>query len=86
MIAPERLSSALYALQGVLIRARLLAHDPTKAKDVAKLLDYAEHLPRLMASGPDETKQFRDVLAEVAKLYQCAFILERFDNPVPSAW
>lgn len=72
--------------KGVLIRARSLAHEPDKCRQVAELLDCAENLPRMMAGELDETSRFRAALAEVAARYQCAFILQRFDDPVPSAW
>lgn len=86
MITPYKLPNALYALQGVLIRARLLANEPTKAKELAALLDYAEHLPRLIANQTDETSNFRAILEEVGNRYQCAFVLQRFDEPAPSKW
>jgi hypothetical protein len=86
MIASDKLPNALYALQGVLIYARSLANHPSNAKEAAALLDYAEHLPRLIASEVDETNKFRDVIAEIASRYKCAFVLQRFDEAVPSAW
>lgn len=86
MITPDKLPNALYALQGVLIRARAMAHEPDKAKELAALLDYAEYLPSLMAKQTDETSNFRATLEEVGKRYQCAFVLQRFDEPAPSDW
>lgn len=86
MITPEKCSNAFYALQGILIRARSLALDPEQAITVAELLDYAENLPRLMASQSEETSNFRAILAEVAERYQCAFILQRFDDLIPAVW
>ena len=86
MIAPNKLNNALYALQGVLIRARSFAAEANKAKDLAALLDYAENLPRLIARKEDETENFRIILQEVAQRYQCAFVLQRFDEPISSEW
>jgi hypothetical protein len=86
MIAPEKLHNAYYALQAVLVQARFLAYKPENAKQVAGLLDYAEYLPWLMACKSDETARFRANLEEVATRYKCAYILQRFDEPVPSAW
>lgn len=86
MITPDKLPNALYALQSVLIRARVMANEPDKAKELAALLDYAEHLPRLIARQTDETKSFRATLEEVARRYQCAFVLQRFDEAAPPDW
>jgi hypothetical protein len=87
MIVPDKLHNALYALQGVLIRTRSLAMAETTArKDLASILDYAEHLPRLIASQTDQTTSFREILVDVADRYQCPFVLQRFDEQVPSNW
>jgi hypothetical protein len=50
------------------------------------LLDYAEMLPRIIASEDDETDKFRSYLFEIAEQYKCTFVLERFDDPVPLKW
>lgn len=87
MITPDKLSNALYALQGLLIRARAMANnEPDKAKELAGLLDYVEYLPSLIARQTDETNTFRATLEEVGKRYQCAFVLQRFDEPAPPNW
>ena len=86
MITPDKLPNALYALQGVLIRARAMANEPDKAKELAALLDYAEYLPSLIGRQTDETNIFRETLEEVGKRYQCAFVLQRFDEPAPPNW
>jgi hypothetical protein len=86
MVHHAKLTNALYALQGVLIRARAMANEPGKEKEVAKILDYAEHLPRLIANQTDETRNFREILEVVATRFQCAFILQRFDDPAPPKW
>lgn len=86
MITPDKLPNALYSLQGVLIRARAMANEPDKAKELAVLLDYAEYLPSLIARQSDETNNFRATLEEVGKRYQCAFVLQRFDEPAPPNW
>jgi hypothetical protein len=86
MISSHKLPNALYALQGILICARSLANEPARTNELAELLDYAEHLPRLIAKPGDETDSFRIVLEEVADRYQCPFVLQRFDEPAPSNW
>ena len=86
MISPEKLPNALYALQGVLIRARSMAHRSEPIEELAELLDYAEYMPGLVACAADETVQFRAILETVAAKYRCASVLQRFDEPVPSNW
>lgn len=86
MIAPDKLQNALYSLQGVLVRARSIANEPGKVKELVALLDYAEYLPSLIAKQTDETNNFREVLDEIGKRHQCAFVLQRFDEPVPTSW
>ncbi len=86
MIESGKLPNALYALQGILIRARSLADDPKNANELTALLDYAEHLPRLIASQGDETIKFREMLAEVAGRFKCGFVVQRFDESAPLNW
>ena len=86
MIAPDKFPNALYALQGVLIRARAMANEPDKTKELAARLDYAEYLPSLIAKQTDETNNIRAILEEVGERYQCAFVLQRFDEPAPPNW
>ena len=86
MIRPNKLSNALYALQGVLIRARTMAYEDAPRKQLADLLDTAELLPSLIASEVDETESFRGWMAEVSSRHRCAFVLERFDEPPPANW
>ena len=85
MITPNRIHNALFAMQGILIQARLLANEPQLNKEVGAILDYAEDLPRMLASPIDETDRFRVIITEISARFRCAFILERFDNPVPLA-
>jgi len=76
MIKPDKLSNALYALQGVLIRGRTMAYNGAPARDLADLLDAAETLPRFIASPTDETEKFRLCLASIAERHKCAFVLQ----------
>lgn len=84
MIKSEKLPNALYALQGVLIQARFMALRSTEG--VAGVLDYAELLPLFIASDDDQTDKFRTYLVEIAEQYKCAYVLERFDEPMPPKW
>jgi hypothetical protein len=86
MIKPEKMPNAVYALQSVLIKAREMAYQSASARDLGGILDYAEMLPRFIASEEDETDKFREYLAEIADGYKCAFVLQRFDEPAPPKW
>jgi len=86
MIPPNQLPSALYALQGVLIKARQMAYCGAPSMEIADILDSAENLPRLIASETDETDRFRRCLVAIAEKHKCAFILQRFDEPGPLSW
>ena len=86
MIKPEKVPNALYALQGVLIHARMMAYEGAPHKKLAGILDAAEILPRLIASDEDETERFRRYVEGISIDYKWANILVRFDEPVPPAW
>jgi len=86
MITPNKAANAIYAFQGILLRARFLDATDEKAGWVSSLLDYAENLTRLFVSPTDETARYRSILTEIAGRYDCAFVLNRFDEPVPAVW
>ena len=86
MIRPEKLPNALYALHGVLIRARKMAYDGAPGSELADLLDAAEILPRFIASETDETDKFRQYLGHIAGKHKCLFVLQYFDEPAPPEW
>ncbi len=86
MIRVEKLPNALYALQGVLIRARSMAYEGAPGREIADLLDTAEMLPRFIASETDETENFRQYLAEIAEKHKCGFVLQHFDESAPLNW
>lgn len=85
MIRPDELQNALYAFQGALVKARTLAYDAQNAS-LARLLDHSEYLPRLMAEPEDCTESFRSTLSEVAQGFSSQFVLDRFDEPLPTKW
>lgn len=88
MIRSDKLGNALYALHGVLIRARYMAYAPEHQQATADVLDYAEELPRLIATESDMTERYRQSLESLVKEYPAfAFVLERFDqSPPPRDW
>ena len=87
MIRADKIRNANYALHGVLIKARFMAHqEDVSLKQIAALLDSAEYLPQLIDSRVDETETFRKTLAEIAERFQCRYVLQRFDDPMPERW
>ena len=86
MFTPDKLNNALYALHGILIRARALANEHHSGPDLVALLDYAEYLPRLIAESTDETSRYRAILEEVGERFHSAYVVERFDKPPPRLW
>jgi hypothetical protein len=86
MIADKKLRNALYALNGVLVKARQMAYNKAPSAAIAEILDSAELLPGLIASDKDETDEFRQYIVHIAKRHKCEFILQRFDDPAPSTW
>jgi hypothetical protein len=76
---PDKHRQPLLALQGVLVRAREMAHDA--APDLAQLLDDAEYPPTFIADPADQTAVFRGNLAQIAARFRCAYVLEAFDRP-----
>ena len=87
MIRADKVRNANYALHGVLIKARFMANqEDASPKQIATLLDAAEYLPQLIDSRMDETETFRKALAEIAERYQCRYVLQRFDDPMPERW
>ena len=87
MIRPEKITSALYALHLILVRARFLALRRESPEDVATLLDYAEALPRMFMSEEDMTETYREYIQGVAEQFPyCRYILDKFDAEPPEKW
>lgn len=88
MIRPEKIDNALYAVQLILVRARFMAQQEEPPKDLAKLLDYAEMLPRLTAVKEDMTEKYREYLQGIVESFPvCRYILEKFDElSAPPKW
>lgn len=58
MIAQDTLMNALYALNAVLVQARLMALERAPHDKIAKVLDVAELLPMLIAEKDEATAPF----------------------------
>jgi hypothetical protein len=86
VIKPDKVNNALYALQGVLVQARFMAHQGESHHKLAEILDAAEYLPFLIVNKTDETDHFRGCIADIATKFKCAYVLNKFDEPTPPGW
>ena len=88
MISPEKLSNALYSLHLILVKVRFMAYNNEPFADIVIILDYAEMLPRLIASKENMTEEFRHYISALTDRYPSfSHILEKFDQPdVPDSW
>ena len=84
MIKPEKVKSALSALQAILVRARFMAQTKEPHEDIAMLMDYAEYLPQLFLSEEDMTEMYRKCLQGAAERFPFSRpALELFDGEPP---
>ncbi|WP_224243751.1 hypothetical protein [Hyalangium gracile] len=80
MIAADKHTHALSALHRVLVLARSQASEG-RSSDVAAVLDTTEYLVVLMMKPEDQTRAFREHLADLAHRHQeFASALECFDG------
>ncbi len=86
MIDADELGVALYALQGVLVKARNMAYKKEDYSKIAELLDYAEELPWLLASDDNRTKEFKEAIAQIAKKFNCYYVLQSLESEAPPGW
>ena len=81
MIAPTKLTDALYALNAVLVQARMMAFEKAPHQTLGKVLDVAELLPMLMTRKDDMTAEFRSHLEDLVRVDAgFAQALQRFDG------
>jgi hypothetical protein len=81
MIRVSKQQAALYALNSVLVRARMMAFQQEPHDKISKVLDVAELLPMLIARRDDTTAEFRlhlEGLLSIDPAFGAA--LERFDE------
>jgi hypothetical protein len=87
MIDPEKSDQAFQALHRVLIETRLMALDDEPTAKIAEILDWAELLPRHMASPDDKSAEFQETLeAIVEKDARFSHALRAFARPQPVRW
>lgn len=80
MVAPEKINSALKAIQHLVILARKMAYDKEDHARIAALLDGTEYLPGLMLEEEDRTEAFREYLAGIADQFGWPGIIELYDS------
>lgn len=80
MMIEGKASAALRALQGLLIRARTMAHEGARHDQLADILDGAEYLTALLYDEKDQTIAFRSYLEQVCRAHACQYALQRFDE------
>lgn len=87
MVSQERFGSALFSLNTVLVLTRAMAYDGKTGAALARVLDVAEVLPRLLAESVDRTSEFRKHLVQLSTIDK-AFDLAvaRFDQDPPARW
>lgn len=80
MIAQEKSNDALYALNSVLVQARMMAFQQVPHQTLAEVLDVAALLPTLIARKDNTTAEFRSHLEGLARAdSRFAPALQRFD-------
>jgi hypothetical protein len=80
LIAKDKETAALKALQAVLVRGRAMAFHKEDHSKLENLLDRAEYLVALIYRSEDMTATFRANLVELAELHQCGIALTTFDT------
>lgn len=86
MLSTDKTNAALYALQGILVRARQMARERADHAKLEDLLDAAHELPHLIASKNEETERFRRWIAEIGERHKCRFVVQYFDEGPPKEW
>ena len=88
MIREEKYKQALWALHQIFVQGRFMAFRKESYDDIANLLDYAEIMPKYIASEDDETERFLRSLESLAKTFpKLQVILDEFNaesNPFES--
>lgn len=80
MIAKDRETAAMKALQAVIIRGRAMAYAKDDHAKIADLLDVAEYLAGMFFEQEDMTKTFRENLVALAERHQCGVALTKVDT------
>ena len=87
MVDPEKQNRALHALQRVLVSTRTMALQGQCSERIAAVLDWAELLPKLLASEQNKTQEFRDALTAIAeKEPSLEAAVSAFDWQEPVRW
>ena len=81
MIRPEKIESALRAINFVLVQARRMAFERESYDTIANVLDVAELLPMLLVERADTTEEFRGCLESLVEISPSfGVVLQYFDG------
>lgn len=81
MIIAHKWNNALYAINAVLVQARVMASEQAPYGKIAKVLDIAELLPMLIVRRDDTTSDFRAHLEGLVRIDPgFGIALQRFDG------
>lgn len=78
MIATNKHSKAIQAVQDLIIEARSLAYQKIPGEKLAEFLDGVEYLPALFLEKEDRTELFENYLEEFCNRYNCSGILNKY--------
>lgn len=67
MVPVGKFTSALRALNWVLIATRQLAYEKASHQEIASALDIAEYLPLLLTDERDRSESFRECLVDLSQ-------------------
>ena len=85
MIDDNRLGNALYALQGLILKAKMWAYEGVDSDRIARLLEQAEHVPSLIARNDHTRDTFLRFLERVSSDFDCPGVVDRFHR-TPERW
>ena len=84
MISDPKKTSALWAMNAILVLARKIALESGN-RELSSVMDKAEYLIMLMLEAGDTTRAFRDQLVGLAEEHAMfGYALERFDRDAES--
>lgn len=80
MIQPEKLNSAILAIQDLIIRARSFAYQNYPNEKLAEFLDGIEYLPGLILEKEDRTDSFEQYLEGLCNDYGIPEVFNKYVN------
>lgn len=81
MVQPEKLNSAILAIQDLVIRARNFAYQNYPHEQLAAFLDGIEYLPALILEKENRTDLFESFLEDLCSHYDVPEVFNRYKQP-----